>query len=66
MTNAIKQNHVRLLTVAVAAMAVFGAFAVSQAQAAQRHFDGTVLSTRRVTVERLVLPALSVVVARMS
>lgn len=44
MTNTIKQTRVRLLTVAVAAMAVFGAFAVSQAQAAQRHFDGTVLS----------------------
>lgn len=44
MTNAINRSRVRLLTVAVAAMAVFGAFAVSQAQAAQRHFDGTVLS----------------------
>jgi hypothetical protein len=44
MTSAIKRTRVMVLTVAVAAMAIFGAFAASQAQAALRHFDGTVLS----------------------
>jgi len=33
-----------MLTLAVAAVAVFGALAASEAQAALRHFDGTVLS----------------------
>ena len=40
----VKRNPVRLLTAALSAAAVFGALVASDAQAALRHFDGTVLS----------------------
>lgn len=49
MTNTITHRLVRLLTVAAAATALLGALAVSQSQAALRHFDGTVLSKNRTT-----------------
>jgi len=39
-----RRTPVRMLTFAIAALAVFAALAASEAQAALRHFDGTVLS----------------------
>ena len=44
MTNTLKRIPVVALTVIVLVAALFSALAVSQAQAALRHFDGTVLS----------------------
>jgi hypothetical protein len=44
MTNTLKRVPVVTLTVIVLVAALFSALAVSQAQAALRHFDGTVLS----------------------
>jgi hypothetical protein len=44
MTSTFKRLPVTLVTVAVLLAALFSALAVSQAQAALRHFDGTVLS----------------------
>ena len=44
MTNTLKRIPVVTLTVIVLVAALFSALAVSQAQAALRHFDGTVLS----------------------
>ena len=49
MTNAIKLNPVRLLALGLAAAALLGGLAASEAQAALRHFDGTVLSKNRDT-----------------
>jgi hypothetical protein len=44
MTKTVKRERVRLLTVALAAIALLAALVASDAQAALRHFDGTVLS----------------------
>jgi hypothetical protein len=44
MTNTLKRIPVVALTMIVLVAALFSALAVSQAQAALRHFDGTVLS----------------------
>lgn len=44
MTNTITRRPALVLAVALAVAALFGAMAVSQAQAALRHFDGTVVS----------------------
>lgn len=44
MTDTLKRTPALLLTAAFLAIAVFGALAATQAQAALRHFDGTVVS----------------------
>jgi hypothetical protein len=44
MTSTIKRTATRPLAVVVAVMAIFVTFAATDAQAALRHFDGTVLS----------------------
>jgi Domain of unknown function (DUF5666) len=44
MTTTLKRAPVLVLTTTLLAMAVFGALAATQAQAALKHFDGTVVS----------------------
>src|SRR3954453_10883101 len=44
MTSTLKRTPVLLVTTALLALALFGALAAAQAQAALRHFDGKVVS----------------------